>query len=36
MRIFYLQGALERRKALVVKKLVPSPLEEVKTFLAPD
>lgn len=36
MRTFYLQGAPECLKALVVRKVVPSPLEEVKTFSAPN
>lgn len=36
MRTFYLQGAPECLKALEVRKVVPSPLEEVKTLLAPN
>lgn len=36
VRTLYLQGAPECLKALVVRKVVPSPLEEVKTLLAPN
>lgn len=36
MRTFYLRGAPECLEALVVRKVVPSPLEEVTTLLAPN
>lgn len=36
MRPFYLWGAPEHQKALVLRKGFPSPLNKVKTLLAPN